>query len=294
MPWLEPFLDVPPDATWPRLMTVPHPAAAGSLGPAFIDWAEDRSGFALRWWQRLAATRLLETDADGRLVWEVVLLTMARQLGKSWLLREICLWRMHQSERFGEPQDVLHTGKDIAICKEVQRPARIWAKGRRDDYRVREVNGQEEIEQISDGSRWMLRAREAVYGYSTSFAAADEAWKVRASSIEEGLEPTMANREQPQIMLVSTAHRMATSLMLGRRASALADLEDGAGELLIEWSAPGRRPTWKTSRAGGWRHPIGMTSAARSWPASSAPPGPATWWPTPTSPTPSKRLRPSG
>ena len=38
-------------------------------------------------------------------------------------------------------------------------------------------------------------------------------------------------------MLVSTAHRMATSLMLTRRGAALDGLEDGTGELLIEWSA---------------------------------------------------------
>ena len=84
----------------------------------------------------------------------------------------------------------------------------------------------------------MVRAKDAVYGYAVSLAAADEAWRVRASAIEEGLEPTMAEREQPQIVLISTAHRRATSLMLGRRQAALAGLEDGAGELLIEWSAP--------------------------------------------------------
>ena len=92
------------------------------------------------------ATRLLEVDATGELVWETVVWTMARQLGKSWLLRELCLWRIHQGDRFGEPQDVLHTGKDVAVCKEVQRPARSWAKARPDVYKVREVNGQEEIE----------------------------------------------------------------------------------------------------------------------------------------------------
>src|SRR5262245_13588533 len=60
--WLD-ELRVPPDnATWPRLMTVPHPRAVGSLGPAFIAWAEQRSGRPLRWWQRLVATRLLEVD----------------------------------------------------------------------------------------------------------------------------------------------------------------------------------------------------------------------------------------
>lgn len=236
-PWLRGLRKVPSDATWPRLMSVPHRRAVGSMGPAFIKWAENRTGRKLRWWQRLVATRLLEVDADGRLVWETLVLSMSRQLGKSWLLRELCFWRIHQGEHFGEPQDVLHTGKDLAICKEVQRPARVWAKART-GYKVREVNGQEEIELLRDGSRWMLRAKEAVYGYAVSVGAADEAWKVRPSSIEEGLTPTMAEREQPQLLLVSTAHRMSTSLMLGRRALALEQLESGEGDLLIEWSAP--------------------------------------------------------
>ena len=61
---------------------------------------------------------------------------------------------------------------------------------------------------------------------------------MRASSIEEGLTPTMVEREQPQLLLISTAHRLATSLMLGRRQVALGRLEDGDGDLLIEWSAP--------------------------------------------------------
>ena len=238
VPWLGDLLAVPDDATWPRLMTVPHPRAVDSLGWGFIEWCEDRTGRPLRWWQRLVAVRVLEVDAAGALVWEAWILSTARQVGKSWLLRELCLWRMHQGERFGEPQDVLHTGKDLSICKEVQRPARAWAKAKPLEYRVREVNGQEEIERLEDGSRWMLRAKEAVYGYSVGLAAADEAWKVRASSIDEGLVPTMVEREQAQLGLVSTAHRLATSLMLTRRTVALDQLETGAGDLLIEWSAP--------------------------------------------------------
>jgi hypothetical protein len=238
VPWLEPLLDVPPDAVWPRLMTVPHPRAVDSLGAELEAYSSKRGGVEFRWWQRLAAARLLEVDADGRLVWEAVILTLARQLGKSLLLRELALWRMHQGVRFGEPQDVLHTGKDLAICKEVQRPARVWAKGHRGEYKVREVNGQEEIELLRDGSRWMLRAKEAVYGYSVSLGAADEAWKVRTASIEEGLTPTMAERNQAQLLLISTAHRMATSLMLGRRQAALVELATGNGDLLLEWSAP--------------------------------------------------------
>lgn len=250
VPWLRDLRRVPSDAVWPRLMTVPHPKAVGSLGPEFVAWAEARTGRPLRWWQRLVATRLLETDADGRLVWETLVLTLARQLGKSWLLRELCLWRIHQGERFGEPQDILHTGKDLAVCKEVQRSARVWAKAQRDRYKVREVNGQEEIELLADGSRWMLRAKEAVYGYSVSCGAADEAWKVKASSVEEGLTPTMAEREQAQLLLISTAHRLATSLMVGRRKVSLTTLEAPDGDLLIEWSAPAEAPL---DDRDGWR-----------------------------------------
>ena len=89
----------------------------------------------------------------------------------------------------------------------MQRPARVWAKGQRDDYKVREANGEDEIERLEDGSRWMLRAKEAVYGYGASLGLVDEAWKVQASTVDEGLTPTMAEREQAQLMLFSTAHR---------------------------------------------------------------------------------------
>jgi hypothetical protein len=239
VPWLRGLRRVPADAAWPRLMSVPHERAVGSLGPDFIRWAEARSGRPLRWWQKLAATRMLEIDADGRLCWETILLTMPRQLGKSWLLRELCFWRIHKAEHFGEAQDVLHTGKDLRVCIEVQRPARLWAKVRPDEYKVREANGDVHIEHRASASRWMLQAPVmAAFGFSVPFAVADEVWKVAPEVIEEGIVPTMVEREQPQLLLVSTAHRRSTSLMLSWRAAAVAGLEDGDGSLLLEWSAP--------------------------------------------------------
>lgn len=252
VPWLEPLLDVPGNAVWPRLMTVSHPRAVGSLGVEFCAWAEQRTGGRLRWWQRLVAARLLEVDAAGNLVWEAVVLSMARQLGKSWLLRELLFWRVHESARFGGEQLVLHTGKDVAICREVQRPARIWAKARRDEYVVREVNGQEEIAYVGDGfsSRWMIRARDAVYGIAATMVGVDECWKVKAEAVEEGVVPTMVDAEQTQLLLVSTAHRRATSLMMRRRAEALTALATGGGDLLVEWSA---RSDAELDDRDGWR-----------------------------------------
>ena len=74
MPWLKGLRKIPKDAVWPRLMTVPHPLAVGSLGREFVRFAEKRSGRPLRWWQKLAATRLLEVDGQGELVWETAVL----------------------------------------------------------------------------------------------------------------------------------------------------------------------------------------------------------------------------
>jgi hypothetical protein len=156
--------------------------------------------------------------------------------------QELCLWRIEQGDRFGEPQDVLHTGKDLAVCIEVQRTARLWARPL-DDYQVREASGREAIEYLpGHGGRWILKAKGAPYGYTISGAVVDEAWNVDANHIEEGVAPTMVERVSPQMLLVSTAHRLATSLMITRRKVALEDLETGAGDLLVEWSAPRGAP----------------------------------------------------
>jgi hypothetical protein len=57
--------------------------------------------------------------------------------------------------------------------------------------------------------------------------------------VDDGLGPTMVSREQSQLLLLSTAHRMATRLMLERRAVACAQLDDPTDDsLIVEWSAP--------------------------------------------------------
>lgn len=236
--WLAVLGDVPADAAWPRLMSPPHPAAVGSYGAHLEAFTSERTGQALRWWQRLAAARLLEHDAAGLLVWDAADVTVARQVGKSWLLRELCLWRIHQGRRWGESQTVVHTGKDLNICVEVQRPARRWGRNDPDWYKVRDANGQETIEYLGDGSRWMVRSQEGVYGLSASLAVVDEAWAIPPLVIEEGLVPTMVELAASQLLLVSTAHRKATGLMLNRRNAHLADPDGTTGDLWLEWSAP--------------------------------------------------------
>ena len=66
---------------------------------------------------------------------------------------------------------------------------------------------------------------------------------MKSARVDEGLTPTMVERIEPQLLLVSTAHRMSTSLMLSRRRVALAALEEPATvTCLVEWSAPRDMP----------------------------------------------------
>jgi phage terminase large subunit-like protein len=106
-----------------------------------------------------------------------------------------------------------------------------------DGYKVREQNGNEEI-QTPDGSRWIVRGKDSVYGYGAGYGMCDEAWGVKADVVEDGLEPTMAERRQPQLVLASTAHRRTTPLFPARRAAAIANLATPKTTLLVEWSAP--------------------------------------------------------
>jgi hypothetical protein len=200
--------------------------------------ALDRTGRPLRWWQRLFVARALEHDAAGLLVWDACDLTVARQVGKSYLMREACLWRLRQGRHWDESQMVVHTGKDVAVCVEIQRQARRWAGAYPDLYKVREANGSESIEYLPDGSRWVVKAKDSVYGLSASMAVVDEAWAVPSVLIEEGLVPTMVELAAGQLWLVSTAHRKATALMVNRRNAAVADLDGTGGDLWVEWSAP--------------------------------------------------------
>jgi hypothetical protein len=200
-----------------------------------VAWIAENVGLELRWWQTLVTYRALEHDADGQLVWPTVVLSTARQVGKSVLVRALALWRVAHADTFGEPQLVLHTGKDLNVCREVHRPGRVWARQR--GYFTRETNGLEEI-RLDDESRWIVRGSGSVYGYAATMAIADEAWAMSARLVEDGLEPTMMERLSPQLVLLSTAHSRASSLMLGRRAAALDTWENPADTLLVEWSAP--------------------------------------------------------
>lgn len=251
--WLEPYLDVPEDGSPPLAMTPPHSEAVDSHGPSAIKWVEAELGIDLRWWQRLAVVRQLECRGDGSLCWPDVVESASRRVGKSVRLRSMALWRLAEGPAlFEEPQLAIHTGKDLAIVREIQRGAWRWAESR--DWRVVRAIGRESIE--NGEHRWLARSTDSVYGYDITLGMVDEGWDVDPVTVSEGMEPAAMERVSPQIVLTSTAHRKSTSLMRGRISDALTMMSS----LLLLWGVPDGADT---SDPATWRSASAYWSAAR-------------------------------
>lgn len=226
-------------------MMSPVPAdAVGSYGWLAIPWIEQVERKTLRWWQRLSLVRQLEHRADGSLCVRKKIESAPRRAGKSVGLRGGALWRMEQADKplstafgdftpFAEVQTIIHTGSDMAICREIQRGAWRWAEAY--GWTVTRANGKEAVESGS-GDRWLVRAQDAVYGYDVCLGMVDEGWNVKPDTVSEGIDPATLERCNPQVVLTSTAHRRATSLMRSELMAAMA-VED-AETLLLLWAAP--------------------------------------------------------
>ena len=223
----------------PRLETRAPTSVTGTHGVEAAEWLQRVYGMTLRAWQRHALDRALEHDEEGRLVWQVVVLTVGRQSGKSWMSRGICLWRLHHAELFGETQTILHMANKRDTAMEVLRPAGLWALEKYGKGSVRWGNSGAGII-LPSGDRWLIHAANdsAGVGYSCSMVFADEAWKIARPVIDDAVMPTMSEREQPQLWLVSTAGDSNSDLMIQYRSAAIEQLEAPAGTLLLEWSAP--------------------------------------------------------
>ena len=240
VPWLTDLMDSPPEFSWPLVMTPPHSTAVGSYGDVAERWIESELGMTLRWWQRFALRRQYEHDADGELVWSTVVESTPRRSGKSRRMFAVAMHRMADADWFGEPQTVMHTGSDMQICREV------WAQGwayadSHPGWHVLRSNGKETID-APDGSRWLVRSQDGVYGYPAGLALVDEGWAVKPGTVDDGLEPALMERTKPQLWMTSTANRRATSLMRRRMSTAITEIGDGsatdADTLLLWWGMP--------------------------------------------------------
>ncbi|KHL18534.1 phage terminase large subunit-like protein [Mumia flava] len=243
--WLLPYLDLPEDASAPLWVSSVHPEAVGSYGPEAIAWMESNltergRPLRFRWWQRLAIVLQLQHREDGTLVWRTVLESGPRRIGKSVRLRAMALWRLALGPVLFEPEQlIVHTGKDLAIVREVLRKAWPWAEAH-EEWATKRGMTEPEVS-YQETNRWVARSKDSTTGYDCCLALVDEAWDVPPAAIDDDLEPSMLERQSPQLLLTSTAHRRATSLMRGRIMESLVE-EDGRTMVLVWGAPPGSDP----------------------------------------------------
>lgn len=186
--------------------------------------------------------RVLEHDDAGDLLWRTVVLSVARQAGKSTFARGLLLWRLHEGqELWGEPQLALSLSRTVETAWEVMLPAAAWVHEIHGKKAVRFGNARPGIV-LPTGDRWVpIAARPgAGVGYSAGMLFVDEAWAIPERIVSDDLAPTMAERRCAQLYLVSTAGDSESRLMASYRQRGIdrLDDEDPGRLLLLEWSAP--------------------------------------------------------
>lgn len=197
----------------PLQFSEPHPDAVGTLIDEWCGDIERLIGRKLRFWQWLVLARGLEVDSAGRLVWFRLVCTTPRQQGKSVNVDALSQIRCEKASYFEEEQTALFVSKDVRLARALQ--SRHWnhyAQRKDEGFNIRRSFGAESIT-WPDGSSWQIVSQTGVYGWTASLAMLDEAWSADPAVITSALGPTMAERAQPQLWLMSTANLNCTDLM---------------------------------------------------------------------------------
>ena len=208
-----------------------------SYGYDVIDFAE-AIGQPLIPWQQWCVKHLMEINRDGTYRFRTGLVMVARQSGKSHLVRMMTLWRMLYDEDcrlvLGTAQDLAQASNQWKLTLSIIKQAPYLAK--RLAYE-RHVNGQEAFG-LKNGAEYMVRSANANAGrgFSVDGLILDELRTHRDRRAWSALNYTTMARPNPLTICVSNAGDDESVVLNGLREAALSGNDTTVG--LFEWSAP--------------------------------------------------------
>ncbi len=229
----------------PRFGTPRRPERK-TWGSVVAQVADYKLGRPLLPWQQYAAEVSLEIDPDtGLLAYDVVIITVPRQSGKTTgVLFPVLVTRCTQ---WGQRQMAVYTAQDgnsarrkfendfVHILKE----SNGFELGR--DYTVRLGNNAPRILfRQTDSQLWPSATQSSSgHGDALDMPALDEIFEHEDPNIDQGFTPPMATREEAQKWLLSTAGTRKSTYLKDKRAMGRqAALDDsGYGVCYIEFSA---------------------------------------------------------
>jgi hypothetical protein len=223
----------------PRLWTPPlrdlsEPNA--TLGHAVIAFAK-MLGEPLLPWQEWWALHALELTADGRFRFGTVLTLVARQNGKTTLLKILALTLLY----LGHARLILGAAQSLDIAKE------SWGKAVElaqtvpeldaEIARIRRTNGDQEFA-LSNGARYRIAAAtgRAGRGLSVDLLILDELREHTTWEAWAALSKTTSARPNALIVGISNAGSDHSVVLNSLRDIALAESDPRVG--VFEWSAP--------------------------------------------------------
>lgn len=194
-------------------------------------------------WQRRVADVALELDPSTPGAWRypVVVVTVPRQAGKSFLLRAVMVDRMMAYNRH-EVLMTAQTGKD-ARKRWKQINTALGAEKKPGYFRVYASQGSERTEYLKRGSfiSPFAPTPKSIHGDSLHLVTVDEAWAFDADAglaLETAINPTQLTIRDSQLWIVSTKGTDKSAYLNELIRRGRAEVDNPASRMcFFEWSA---------------------------------------------------------
>lgn len=223
----------------PRLFTEParRLTRKTTLGFEAISFAEDMLGMTLLPWQKWWLKHALELEPDGSFRYRTVLTLVARQNGKTTLLKALALYFMYMDRA----RLVLGAAQSLDIARESWAGAVDLAESDPEladeiDL-VRRANGEQEL-RLVNGARYRIAAAtgSAGRGLSVDLLILDELRQHQTWAAWGALSKTTMARPNALTVGISNAGDDQSVVLNALREAALSGADPTIG--LFEWSAP--------------------------------------------------------
>jgi len=200
------------------------------------------TGKPLMWWQRQVADVALEVDEAGRFYYQLVVITVPRQSGKTTLFGAVLDHRaliVPRARCWFTQQSGKHA-VDWLINEHWPLLAPFVPK-----VHLRRAAGSEHIKWLPSGGliRPFPPTPDGLHGKTSDLVVVDEPWAfdlVRGGQLDQAIVPTQATRPNAQVWKVSTAGDATSTWWLGTveagRAAVRSDRRSGV--CYFEWSCP--------------------------------------------------------
>jgi hypothetical protein len=208
-------------------------------------------GITLMPWQETAGRYLTATNRDGLLLYGEVCIVVARQQGKTTLMKPYIIRQLRAGKKIVHIAQTRELPRKMFGIIAASLEPELFEKRRGKGGKLQTVwprfgAGQEEITLANGGSYGISAAsRGSARGLSTDLVIIDELREMESNEVIEAAEPTLTFSTDPQIVYLSNAGTERSVVLNNVR-----DRADGDPDLAyLEWSAA---PSRNVSDRRGW------------------------------------------